>query len=254
MPRVFVRQWRNDSAVSSYPFASTLVAVSNTNIPFPVAAILDASFYAVSTPIGITKVTVSEEGTAVISVGTPDETELATAEIAIGDTAEEIEFTDSYGRSYGLIVVNPVLLQVITVWPVGEHLFDSVLEFVASTCIPAPLGVEGVLLDDGTLITGDVWIVGEDGVVVRAFGDSIRVDVVGDPLFKRKLCSAVDEFTTPRFLKTISGVAPNDYNNINIVRGSGTPDSILRIVPSAEDGGLYIGLIGLGAEGEGAHR
>mgnify|MGYP000373161909 CR=1 FL=1 len=99
MPRVFVRQWRNDSAVSSYPFASTLVAVSNTNIPFPVAAILDASFYAVSTPIGITKVTVSEEGTAVISVGTPDETELATAEIAIGDTAEEIEL-DLHGIAH----------------------------------------------------------------------------------------------------------------------------------------------------------
>ena len=138
-------------------------------------------------------------------------------------------------------------------WTLGDHDFDQEqTEFVARVCVPTPeVGVRGFLLDDGSIMTGDVWIVGDDGVVVTA-GEAIeevegftseqrkvvtlRIDVVGDPLFRRRLCSNV--FETPKFLKTITVrhqcnsfvCGPDTLGDFKISVGDqDAPDPILRI-------------------------
>lgn len=249
--RVFVRPWRNDAAASSFPFVSTLEASADTGFPFPVAAVLDASFYAVPGRLLLTQIDVAEDGVATIWVGTEDEPKLASAEVAPADTNEQIAFRTEHGRDYGILVVDPTPLQTITAWTSGSHGFAEQLEFVVSTIFPASTGIEGFLLDDGTLLTDDVWLVGEDGVVVRSINGLLRVDVVGDPIFRRALCEESGLFVTPRFVKTISGISPDDYNGFTITPGLDlAADTILRIVPDKDGQGLWVGLVGQTAAGE----
>ena len=52
---------------------------------------------------------------------------------------------------------------------IGTHVFERAhTEFAATVCVPVPeIGINGFILDDGTLLTGDVWLIGTDGVVIR---------------------------------------------------------------------------------------
>jgi hypothetical protein len=250
--RVFVRPWRNDTAASSFPFASTLQAVSDTELPFPVAAVLDASIYASpQSPFYLTEIELDVSGDAVIWVGTEADTRIASTSVSPGDTDDVLTLMDGYDRKFGVLVVDPTQMQIVTAWSLGIHSFGTSLEFVASVMLPSALAVEGVLLDDGTLLSDDVWIVGEDGVVVRSVGGVLRVDIVGDPMFRRRLCTPPGAFTVPRFVKTISGQSADDYRHFTISAGTGlAADSILRIVPDQDQGAIWIGLVGQTVENE----
>jgi hypothetical protein len=99
--------------------------------------------------------------------------------------------------------------------------------------IPTPeVGVRGFLTEAGALLTGDVWWVGERGIVVRDDGGTVRVDVVGDPLFARRLCFPLGLFATPRFIRTINRLPPGPDGDFQVVVGGhDAPDTVLRIYP-----------------------
>ena len=111
--------------------------------------------------------------------------------------------------------------------------------------IPTPEpGLRGLLTPGGDLFTGDVWIVGDNGVVVRDTGDgNIRIDIVGDPLFRRKLCGSVELFNTPNIIRTINGCPPDEHGNFQLNVGDLiTENTLLRINPT--DTGLRIEAVG----------
>jgi hypothetical protein len=97
---------------------------------------------------------------------------------------------------------------------------------------------------EGDVVSGDIWLIGDNGVVIRKDDDCvIRIDIVGDPLFVRRLCNPLDLFNTPNFVKTINGCPPDEYGDYKIEVGDhGDPHTILRINP-VEDG-LKIEAIG----------
>ena len=73
----------------------------------------------------------------------------------------------------------------------------------------------------------------------RGDGDNIRIDIVGDPLFRRSLCSPKNLFTTPRFVTTINQCQPGPGGNVQLIVGhQDSPDAVARIYPA--DGGLRI--------------
>ncbi len=165
---------------------------------------------------------------------------------------ELLELTDQYGRPAGVLVSDVTRLAVFQTWPLGAHRFQpAATEFCASCVIPMPqVGVQGFLTDDGTLFTGDVWIVGEDGVVVRQDGDGVvRFDVVGDPLFRRRLCQPVQLFATPRFIKTVNGMKPDERGDFKITVGRALAgDTVLRVYPD-DKGGITIEAVGQTLQG-----
>ena len=74
-------------------------------------------------------------------------------------------------------------------------------------------------------------------------GESIRVDVVGDPLFKRRV--SPESFVTPSFIKSINGIEPDDKGDFKIAVGTYLAnDTILRIYPDLSLPGLRIELVG----------
>lgn len=236
MARILFPEFRDENRTSWYPFADETNLVTETGFEMAKDAFLDASIY----PIG---------GTARMRLGRVSVTNDSIVFVIVSQTGQPvcsgefdklhppdlIDLADDWGRPAGVLVCDPVQLATFQTWSVGEHSFKrNAAEFVASVTIPTPeIGLRGILTEDGDLLTGDVWIVGDGGVVVRADGDhTIRVDVVGDPLYARRLCQPFELFATPNFIQTINGVEPDEYGNFMItVTNSQAVDTALRIYP-----------------------
>lgn len=252
--RVFYKEWRDEQAGSKYPFADGASLAASTGLVLDPSIFLDAVVY----PIGggprvyLTRVSARGTRTVTLVVGTQNGAALASAEFDPLDPPSELNLTDALGRPAGMIVSTPDRLAAFQTWPFGDHDFGQSAEFVSTCVVPMPApGLRGLLLEDGTLFTGDVWVVGEDGVVVREDGTGvIRIDLVGDPLFRRRLCEPNDLFVTPRFVKTINGVEPDERGNFLLtVNSELAGDTILRLFPTDDGKALKIEVVGQKLEG-----
>jgi len=239
--------WRDTNSRRKYPFADHVPA-SNGTLDIPDDLFVDGRLY----PIGgneqlylsrITKDT-NEITFAIRATGTD---ELATASFELTDIPEngQLAFFDTYGRPAGVLVSSKTALQSFSGVNVGVYTFLlSQTEFAAAVNVPQPeAGVRGFILPSGELVTGNVWLVGEDGVVIRRDGSDLRIDVIGDPFANRKLCAESDaneELPALRPycpIKTLNGITPDGKGNFQLIVGSNqslTP--ILRITPGSESG------------------
>lgn len=249
--RIIHPEYRDENLASNYPFADTATLLSRDKIQLLPDMFIDASIY----PIGGTEqlyISLIVVGTRIVTlwIGDPTNTQLASCSFDPLSPPAMLTLVDTFGRPAGLFLADPIQLAAAQAWPAGSHTFDvGTTEFVASCTIPTPEpGVRGLWTADGNLSTGDAWIIGEDGIVVSLDDNgNIRVDVVGDPLFSRRLCAST--FSTPRFVKTINGIPPDANGDFQItVATLSSPDTVLRIVPVPPDT-LRIGLVGVPVQG-----
>lgn len=261
MARVTNLQWRDEQSGGKFPFADYATLTSRDGIVLAEDTFLDAHLYPIGGGAGlyITRVDVFSS-TVRIYVGNIDNPTLCYGEFDPLDPPELLRLTDAYGRAAGVLVSPPLGLSIAQSWTQGTHLFDRVAtEFVATVCCPQPaVGVRGFLTADNELLTGDVWIVGENGVVVREDpevfvpGDIVlRIDIVGDPLFKRALCDGdantpagpVPLFASPPVLKTINNIPPTTEGGCVITVGTAAAaDPTIRITTTPT--GLIVALVG----------
>lgn len=197
----------------------------------------------------------------------PGQAIIATGEFSLIDPPETITFFDKYGRPAGILVSESQRLGVFQSWGIGTHEFlPEESEFAATCVFPTPeVGIRGIRLETGEVFVGDVWLVGDDGVVLQVEEYSlpvpgtcetrevraIRVDVVGDPLFRRRLCENSNLFTTPRFVRKLAIVSdnmvfdavPDENGNLRITSTSDLgAHTVLRIKTTPD--GIEIGAIG----------
>lgn len=235
----------------------------------PESLFLDATFY----PIGggerlrLSRVTVDHQEVTLF-IGDDVTEHLASATFDLVSPPDNLAFQDVYDRPAGLIVSEAARLAVFQAWPTGSHAFSvDQSELAATCCIPTPeIGVRGFLTEAGDLLTGDVWLVGDDGVVLskETIVDSragvlggvqtyevIRVDIVGDPLFRRRLCQGNNNFVSPRLLQQLTVqdgcrkvvCLPDEYGDFKISVGhQDAVDTILRI--RSTPAGLVIEAVG----------
>ena len=113
--------------------------------------------------------------------------------------------------------------------------------FAPAVIVPQPeIGVRGIVTPDGDALFGDVWLVGENGVIIRRDTDgSLRIDMIGDPFTARKLCEDeeiadedVEVLQAYCPLETINGISADDIGNYRMLVGSNESlSNILRIKP-----------------------
>lgn len=262
-------EWRDVNEPTPYPFVDNATLRNAAGKFIPEGTFLDASLY----PIGagprlrLSRVTVSH-AEVVVYLGDEVNELVAYGRFPLLNPPAELSLTDLWGRPAGVLVSTGTRLSIFQAWGIGTHNFTvDATEFVSDVCIPVPpVGLRGFVLADGSVFTGDIWLVGEDGIVlstskqstVDAGGDCdiqeadetiIRVDVVGDPLFRRRLCSGL--FTTPRFLRTITAVrgdkqfvcGPDEFGDFKITVGTqDAADTILRVRTTSE--GLIFEAVG----------
>ena len=170
-----------------------------------------------------------------------------------------LQFFDVYDRPAGMLLSNPLSLGRFSTWTTAVYTFEpTAAEFVASVSIPAnEPGVRGVLSPTGALLAGDIWLLGDAGIVIRREQNTesvIRVDVVGVPLFKRFVCEPLDDFPAKNYLQTINGCGPDAYGNFTITATGedvlartqrGKDDTVLRVYP--QNGTIVFDAVGRSA-------
>jgi hypothetical protein len=254
MPEIMFPEWRDDNTASKYPFSDRASLKTVAGLSFEPDLFLDAAIY----PIGgrerqyLSRIRVTSRLVTIVT-GDPKTAELATTTFDPLAPPDILTLADAFGRPAGVLVSDAERLAVFQTWPLQEHKFDpTATEFAASCVTPMPqIGVRGFMTPDGELFTGDVWIVGEDGVVVRQGenADEIRIDIVGDPLFRRRLCQPVQLFTTPRFIQTINGMKPDELGDFKITVGRTlASDTVLRVYADTK-GGITIEAVGQTLQG-----
>lgn len=246
--RVIYPEFRDELEFTRYPFADTATLVSSdTGQVIDHDTFLDASLY----PIG----SLSQLFISSVVVNAREVTiwfsDIENDNICFGQfdplvPPDNLDIWDNYGRPAGIMVSDKLRLSRFSAWDSVTHAFNvQATELVASCVIPTPdRGLRGIMTTEGDLVSGDIWLIGDNGVVLRRDGDCIiRVDIVGDPLFVRRLCNPLDLFNTPNFVRTVNGCPPDDYGDYKIEIGNhGDPHTIMRINP-VEDG-LKIEAIG----------
>lgn len=233
---IWASEFRDEASWSPYPFtdASTLTDRTGT-LTLDRDLFLDASFYPVGAADGLHVSAIDVlPRQVVLWCGVTGALTLCSARFDPLAPPAQLAVTDAYGRPAGLLIVDTGRAATAQTWAPGRYEFEpGAAEFVASCVLPSPARpLRGVLVGD-RLLTGHVWLVGEGGVVLRSEGGGrIRVDVVGDPLSKRRECSPVGLFRAPRFVRTINGITPDATGEFQVAVGDhDAPDTVLRLVP-----------------------
>lgn len=259
-------EWRESHYGTKYPFADNVTLTNDDGIFIPEDIFLDAVFY----PIGgganlyLSKIVLTYE-TVTIYLGDENNDELASCSFAILQAPSQAVFYDEFERPAGVIISEPIRLVTFQSWGVGTYLFTAEQSgFAATCCIPTPqIGVRGFVLDDGSIMTGDVYLFGDDGIILSVTDmtddtaplcirdqeeiKTIRVDVVGDPLFVRKSCEAA--FLEKQFLEQVTVEAgacrvicgPDTYGDFKLTGGStDTAHPTLRIKKLPEKNAILI--------------
>jgi hypothetical protein len=248
--RLLFPEFRDQLEPTKYPFGDNVSLVSPiTGQAIDRDTFLDASLY----PIGAgarLRLSQVEVAPRKVTITLSDETNIprATAEFDPLTPPDLLRFTDQYDRPAGVMVSESLRLARFGGWERGVHTFGVLdTELAASCVIPKPgLGVRGLLTEEGDFCAGDVWLVGDNGVVVRDDGDgNIRIDIVGDPLFVRKLCVPLGEFNPPQVIKTINGCPPDEQGHFNLTVGDHqASDTIMRLCPTADGTALVVEAVG----------
>ena len=244
MSKIVFGDWRDDNEQRKYPFADDSTLVGDT-LTIPAALFLDGRLY----PIGgnedlflsqvsrlgnIITFTISADGPGVLATAMYDVTDIP--------ASGELALHDAYGRPAGMLLATETALEAFSGLNTGEYDFiSSQTRFATAVIVPQPeAGVRGFILPSGETLFGDVWIVGEDGVVVRKDNDgSLRVDLIGDPFAARKACEDEDisdedvEVLQPYCpIETINGIPADEQGNYKLLVGSNESlSTLLRIVP-----------------------
>jgi len=267
--RVLYPQWRDQNRETKYPFSDAALLKNKQGIIVPVDLFIDAIVY----PLGnksrmyMSKVIVDYDK-ATIFIGDRENKERCYGIVPFtGTIPDQVILVDKYQRPAGLLISENNNLLNLASWGSGTHEFTpEETELSARVCVPMPIGgIHGIELEDGTLMTGDVWLVGENGVILEYTqitlkdlstnqtkpANGIIIHIVGDPLFRRKFCE--NTFFTPRYIKRIRVVGPNgsfyvtpdNSGNINIYVSNRLDSStVLRIFGTTS--GIIISASGSG--------
>jgi hypothetical protein len=252
--RILYPQFRDEQADSRYPFAdrATLLSVER-KLDIGRDTFIDATLY----PIGGSKqayisAIIVTPSRVTIQIGDPANKNRATTSYNPLSPPENgvLPLQDGYGRPAGMLLSAKLALSRFSGWPVATHTFNAAAtEFVATVIIPArEPGVRALTLDGKDIFTGDVWLIGSRGIVIRGEdAQTVRVDVIGEPLFARYICDPRARFQPKSFVRTltINGVTcgPDDFGNfVFTATGHGATDTVLRIYP--QDGVVKIDTVG----------
>ena len=238
------QEWRDLTRYIKYPFMDSATLVNSVGDTIPENLFSDARLYPVGGGAGqfLSRVTIDDDVVIAISDASG---EIATGTFDFDTEIDVVKVLDLYGRPAGVFVSSWDRLQTLVNWAPGDHEFERAqTEFAAAVVVPQPIvGVNGIVLADATVFTGEVILVGHDGIVLREDGGTVRVDIVGDPYYLRKLCAEEEvERECVQGLKTINAIAAVD-GRFTITAGDNlATDTVLRVTPTTD--GLRLTVVG----------
>ena len=166
-----------------YPFSDDATVTDADGVPLPADFIVDAALYPIDTA-GDVYVSSVDTGTHTVTLS--DGGGAFASAVWDGEGPADVTESADTGRVIGCLCFGPGAADVFR--GRGVRTFTAA-DTAFSACAGAPLsqsGCRGFRLPDGTIVTGAVEFVGEDGVEVSAGTDAsgpwLRFDVVGVPV------------------------------------------------------------------------
>jgi hypothetical protein len=240
-------EWRDENSHRNYPFADEATLTSDKGNVLPNNMFLDGRLYPIGADPELYLSSIDIYGNIVtVAIGDSKQLVVAQATFDYLTPPELLEFTDQYGRPAGVLVSTPEQLRLLPALFTGTVAFSfEQTAFAASAIIPQPQpGVRGILLDDGAFFSEDVYLIGVKGIVLTQTDPrTIRVDIMGDPYAKQKVCK-IEGIAVPPFcgLKTINYIHPDPKTgDFKLSPGANPPyahDNVLRV--HMEDGVLVV--------------
>lgn len=187
MTPILLGEYRNENSRRHYPFADDVSLRDADGNVLSNDFLIDAFLYPIDM-VGIPYMSkidtdehliyISDSGTGLV-VG-----------VAEYDLAEDHAYVyeDMYERQIGVLVFGSGLSTLFMGRAIREFTAEAT-PLCPTTYIPLnQLGVRGVVLPDGTLITGDIIFAGENGVEVTNTGTTLRIDLKGVMLPSQDEC------------------------------------------------------------------
>ena len=172
------QEWESQNARRNYPFADLATLTDQQGIRLPLDFLLDAVLYPADLQgvcylqniVGPARQLVFGDSVTRKSVGT--------AQWVPGAVSVVVYDVSGYSRPIGILQLGPGITYLESN---QTRTFDPEATPLTPTCFFAvnQQGVQGIILPDGTLMTGDITIEGQDGIVVTTAGQTLRVDAVG---------------------------------------------------------------------------
>lgn len=251
--RILYPQFRDEQSDSRYPFADTASLVSDSaGVGFTSNTFVDAAFFIIGAGGRVHLSTISVTAQTITITVESDENGVAcSASFNIAAIPQDglLTFFDIYGRAAGRLVSTYDKLSLFTTWDIGQYTFSAAAtEFVSSVIMPTnEPGVRAIMTAKQELLTNNLWLVGDAGIQLSVIDENtIRIDVIGEPLFKRFLCEPNTTFPTKKFLKTINGCGPDEFGNFTITATNHNApqddDTVLRVYP--QNGTIVVDSVG----------
>ena len=266
-------QFRAQNEATKYPFGAAATLTNRSGDVILDSLLLDAHLYPVGGQDGMYLSTVVVAADTVTFVlGDSASTSIAAGKFNRIDPPDSVQLLDSYGRPAGILVSERARLASFSSWAEGQHDFtQDATEFSATCCMPTPeIGVRGILLEDGSILQGQLWLVGDAGIVLSHSDELyrtrdgndvlvsvIRVDIVGDPLFRQRLCDQSDVYTPVQLVRKLRVIGrqenfvcePDAAGNIAIQAANLlAADTVMRIRTTS--GGIIFETVGSSLTGD----
>jgi hypothetical protein len=236
--RILFEGWRERNARLRYPFSDRVSLVNSDGVSIPTELFVDARIHPIGGEADMFISQISVDGTSItFTISGSGSGELCTGTYDGNDPADDIALSDAYGRTAGVLISSQEQLSsLVGAYGPGDYEFSlDQTQFAADVCIPMPqVGLTGFVLDDGNLVSGDIYLVGVDGVVLSVEDGYVRVDAAGDPHALIKACEE-EGSPLPVFcgLKTINEILPNEDGDFKWSPGGNVAeDTVLRVAVS----------------------
>lgn len=249
MVRILYPDYRRENLDRLYPFDDQ-ATLTNGRVAIPKDVFVDGRLYPIGADEHLYLLSIVVDPSTVLLTIADSGGPVGTASFPANDPPGVLSFEDEYERPIGILVCWEKNLAKLSGLANGTYTFlESQTRFAATICVPQPqAGVRALQIPTGEIFTGEVFLVGEDGVQLTCFQapagrtdldhlsvepNEIRVDIVGDPLFRRKICADQEHsYEYVRVAQTINGIRPDIEGNFQFTVGSHTTNiPALRLTP-----------------------
>lgn len=234
--------WRGENAETRYPFSDLSSLLSAEGYEIPRGVFVDAVFHGLSPAVPrLSSIAVSgQEATVTVTAS-----EVLTGVYDLSGGSSQITLSDAFGRVGGAMYVDSALfvLEAAKLQGRAATFGEGAAEFVVDASSFAPgIGVAAVQAQD-TRHSGKVWLVAGPGVYLSQDGQGIRIDLVGDPDWRRLSCQRsgvpVDRV---HYLRSMNGMVPDAFGNFLWLVSEALADPVLRL-GAGSSGGLSISVV-----------
>ena len=232
--KIYGPTWQDSLQGLQYPFAVPGPVRAETGTVLDPGVLTDLALFvrATTEKAYLFTITVLQGASATLTFTDPVGTTVGTAVVTPADSGRAAIALN--GVNVGFLTFEDPAMRGVLNWTSATYTFRT--ELVPHVLVFSdPLWRRGVVLPDGTVLTGEIWLVGAQGIQFEETATGFAVHAYGDPYVGR---------TGPRRTYTqIGNVLPDADGNISLVPSGTQARFRINVIPVG-DGQIRVEVTG----------